>query len=306
MRAAGEDDPLCEWQLCVLLQAAASAGPLRGRPEMSRYGTRVGGGQRRPLRRRARRVRGRVRRRRLRGHASLSTGGAGCHGRDLAQPRATSAHLSPGGSLLRGCLRACLRAGAGAAGPAAALPPPDLAGGLSERRPSSLSLSLPPQAFERHLASDLASPGRGQARHDPRRGTVSEGASTTRPRHAPQARPALTAVMNAFARRGDLATLAALQRRADEAGVPLYTERVNAMLLGCREVGDAAEAVRQYEAGQGGFGLDMCMCMSPTRPRHAPARPAARRAGRCRIRPRAKPLLARLVAGGRRAGLPPH
>jgi len=80
------------------------------------------------------------------------------------------------------------------------------------------------QAFERHLASDLASPGRGQAR------------------------PALTAVMNAFARRGDLATLAALQRRADEAGVPLYTERVNAMLLGCREVGDAAEAVRQYEA----------------------------------------------------------
>ena len=38
MRAAGEDDPLCEWQLCVLLQAAASAGPLRGRPEMSRHG----------------------------------------------------------------------------------------------------------------------------------------------------------------------------------------------------------------------------------------------------------------------------
>ena len=79
MRAAGEDDPLCEWQLCVLLQAAASAGPLRGRPEMSRYGTRVGGGQRRPLRRRARRVRERVRRRRLRGHASLSKGVARCH-----------------------------------------------------------------------------------------------------------------------------------------------------------------------------------------------------------------------------------
>jgi len=79
MRAAGEDDPLCEWQLCVLLQTAASAGAFRGRPEMSRYGTRVGGGQRRPLRRRARRVRGRVRRRRLRGHASLSKGVAGCH-----------------------------------------------------------------------------------------------------------------------------------------------------------------------------------------------------------------------------------
>ncbi|EOD10394.1 hypothetical protein EMIHUDRAFT_459844, partial [Emiliania huxleyi CCMP1516] len=103
MRAAGEDDPLCEWQLCVLLQAAASAGPLRGRPEMSRYGTR--------------------------------------------------------------------------------------------------------------------------------------------------ARPALTALMNAFARRGDLATLAALQRRADEAGVPLYTERVNAMLLGCREVGDAAEAACRSPGG---------------------------------------------------------
>ena len=97
---------------------------------------------------------------------------------------------------------------------------------------------------------------------------MSEGASTTRPRHAPQARPALTALMNAFARRGDLATLAALQRRADEAGVPLYTERVNAMLLGCREVGDAAEAVRQYEAGQGLARPRhvLCMCMSPTRP----------------------------------------
>ena len=97
---------------------------------------------------------------------------------------------------------------------------------------------------------------------------MSEGASTTRPRHAPQARSALTAVMNAFARRGDLATLAALQRRADEAGVPLYTERVNAMLLGCREVGDAAEAVRQYEAGQ----LDMyCAC-----PRHVRDMPPSR------------------------------
>ncbi|EOD10395.1 hypothetical protein EMIHUDRAFT_470970, partial [Emiliania huxleyi CCMP1516] len=158
MRAAGEDDPLCEWQLCVLLQAAANAG--RFDDARAAY--------------------------------------EGARGR---------------------------------------LPPGVISRSLAQPRPISL------QAFERHLASDLASPGRGQARHDPRRGTVSEGASTTRPRHAPQARPALTALMNAFARRGDLATLAALQRRADEAGVPLYTERVNAMLLGCREVGDAAEAV---------------------------------------------------------------
>ena len=73
--------------------------------------------------------------------------------------------------------------------------------------------------------------------------------------------------LNAVNGRGDLAALAALQRRADEAGVPLYTERVNAMLVPTRP-----RLAKGWPGSASTWHVHVhVLCRSVTRPRHAPS-----------------------------------